>query len=141
MPTAEFGDPAVVGGKAGRLVVEILVIAQQHANSGINDFGSNAVARLILHASVRIPAASMQLAEFDPRSGDLVRRLAGRGDQPQMNRLFHAVDLKHVAIAFGGNNARRLVAPGAINMRGVGVWCFGNVRVSRNNRVSHGESP
>ena len=140
MPTAEVRDPAVVGVKAGLLVVEVGVVAQQHAHRGIDDFGGHAVAVLIGHAGIRIPAATMQVAEFHTGLGDLLRSLAGGSDQTQVDRPLHAVDLEGVALSFDRDEARRLVAPGPVDMGEVGIGRLGDMRISRDDRVAHGVS-
>ena len=97
MRGAVFGDPEVVGVEAGLLVVEVLVIAQHHADGGIEDLGRHAVALLIGEPRVGVPAAAVHVLERHAVRADLLGRLARRCDEAHRDRLAHPVDDEHVA--------------------------------------------
>ena len=124
---AVLRDPAVVGIEAGFLVVEVLVVAQQHAHRRIYHFGRDAVAILIEQTRVRIPTAAMQILELDAGLGDLVRQFAGGRHEPEMNRPVHAVDDEHVAVVVRRDDVRRAVAKRAIDVLRVRIGMLGDV--------------
>ncbi len=78
---AIFSQPAVVGFEAGLLEVEVRVIAQQHADGGIDHLGADAVPVLIGEAVLGVPAAAPEIGEGDAAGGDLRWLLAGSRQQ------------------------------------------------------------
>jgi hypothetical protein len=97
MRRAILGDPQVVGVEAGLLVVVILMIAEQHANRGVDHFGVDAVALLVGHASFWIPSATMQVLELRAEHLQVFGILAGRCDETHRDWFLHPLDHKDVA--------------------------------------------
>ena len=85
-------EPAVVGVEAGLLVVEVGMVADQHADRGIDDLGGHAVLVLVGEPRRGIPAAAVQILEFRAPYADVLGRHAGGGDQAHRHRRLHAVD-------------------------------------------------
>jgi len=141
---AVLGDPSVVGVEARLLHVEVVDVAQHHADGRVDDFGRDPVGVLLGDASGGVPPAPVQLLETRALGADLRRILAGRGDQPHRDRHGRALDLEDVAqLLTTIDEAGRSVAPTRIDVVGVGVRCLGDVRVGRDDRVVdlHGRSP
>ena len=59
------------------LQVAVFVVAQHHAERGIDDFGGHAIALLVVEAGHRVPAAAVEVGEAVTRLADVLRRLAG----------------------------------------------------------------
>ncbi len=134
-------EPAVVGVEAGLLVVEVGMVADQHADGGIDDLGRHAVLVLVGQPRRGIPAAAVQILEFRAADADVLGRHAGRGDQAHRHRRLHAVDEIDVAHAFLVDDMRRPLAPRRIDVVDVAVGRLGDVRIGGYRTPVHAISP
>ena len=103
------------------------MIAEQHPDRRINDLGGDAVAILIGHARIGIPAAAMHVLELHAGDREFLGRLARRREQSHRDRTLHAVDHEHVAHLGVTNHVRRAFAKLAVASINVGAGRFGNV--------------
>src|SRR5947208_7442268 len=130
--------PAVVRLEARPLVVEVLVVADLHADGGVQHLGRDAVAQLVGEAGFRVPAAAVQA--FEPHSGDpdLFRRLARRRHQAHRHRRLHPGDDEQVADVFAHElEMRSLIAPLGVDAVDVGVGRLGDVRIGGDHGKVH----
>ena len=134
-------EPAVVGVEAGLLVVEVGMVADQHADRRIDDLGGHAVLVLVGKPRRGIPAAAVQVLEFRAPYADVLGRHAGGGDQAHRHRRLHAVDEVDVAHAFLVDDVRRLLAPRRVDVVDVAVGRLGDVGVGGNRAPVHAFPP
>src|SRR5258708_3430533 len=78
---AVLAYPQVVGVEASLLVIEVAMVAEHHADGGIDDFGGDAVAILVGHPRIGIPSAAMHFLDLRADSPQLARILAPRCGQ------------------------------------------------------------
>jgi hypothetical protein len=134
---AVLGDPAVVGLEARVLVVGVAVVAQDHADGGIDDLGGHAVTQLIGEARRGIPAAAVEIGEVIALHADLVRCFAGGGRGADVDGVLEPVDDEHVAVGSGVDHARCAVEERLVDVVDVGAGRLGDVRVGRDDRIVH----
>ncbi len=120
-------QPAVIGRHAGLLVFEIGVIAQNHANRGIDDFGTDAIEILVRRAQCPVPATAVQFIEFSAAHAQGARILAGRGHQTDGNGFFHAFDDIDIAVLFIVDQMRRTITKAGIDMVNITIGWLGNM--------------
>ena len=130
-------QPAIVGVEARLLVVEVGMIAEQHADAGIDHLGGNAVLVLVGEPLGRIPAAAMQIVEPGAADADVLGVDAGRGDQAHRHRRLHALDDVDVAHPFLVDDMRRPLPPRRVDMVDIAVRRLGDVRIGRNRTPVH----
>src|SRR6185437_15888205 len=109
------------------------MIAEQHPNRGVYDLGGDSIPILVRHARVRIPSAAMQLLEFDAEQRQLVRRLAGRGDEAHRYWPLHPFDHEQVAFLVVVDQMGRAISEPGVDKIDVGVWRFGDMRIRRDD--------
>src|SRR5581483_9506062 len=142
MGRAVLRHPAVVGVEAGLLVVEVLVVAELHADRRVDDLGGDAVAFLVGEAGLRVPAAAVQVLELHAHHADLLRGLAGGGHQAHGDGRLHAVDDEEVADVLAAvDHLGRLVAPRRVDVVDVGARRLGDVRVGRDDGIAQPCAP
>src|SRR5690606_22802525 len=117
------------GVHARLLVSEVLVVADQHPDRGIEDLAADAVTGLVGSTGLRVPARAVQLVERLAERLQLVRRDAGRGQRADGDRLVHAGDDVQVALGVVVHDVGRVVPEGGGDEAGVAVWRLGDVRV------------
>ena len=133
---AELGDPMVVRVEARVLVVDVGVVAEQHAHRRIDHLGRDAVEILVGEAGDRVPAAAPEILEaLAGVEADLFGRAAGRGDQPERHEALAPVDQHHVAEGLVVVHAGRPIPELRIDAVDVGAGRFGDVRVRRDARA------
>src|SRR3546814_1493662 len=94
---AVVGDPAVVGIEGRLLEIEVVDVAEHHADRRVDDLGGDAVAVLLGESSSRVPASPVELFEAGALGADLGGILAGGGDQAHGDRHGGALHDEHVA--------------------------------------------
>ncbi len=135
---AVLGQPAVVGGEAGLLELEVGMVADHHADGRVDHFGGDAVAILLRHARRGVPAAAVHLVEAHAGRADLLRRLAGRRHEPHRHRRRQTLDEERVAELVHVLHHRRLRLPLRLDVVDVGVRRLGDVGVGGDDGVVHG---
>src|SRR3546814_13731274 len=68
---AVVGDPAVVGIEGRLLEIEVVDVAEHHADRRVDDLGGDAVAVLLGESSSRVPASPVELFEAGALGADL----------------------------------------------------------------------
>ena len=127
MSSAELGQPAVVGLETSVLVVEVRMVTEHHADGGIDDLGGDAIARLIRHPRLGIPAAPVELLEARPEHLQTIGPLTRRGDQAHGDGLGQPVDHEQVATRRIVDEAGGAIAPGPVDAIDVRARRFGDV--------------
>ena len=134
-------EPAVVGVEAGLFVVEVGVIADQHADGRIDQFGADAVAILVGQPHFRVPSALVQIVEPGAADPDVFRRDAGRGNEAERHRRLHAVDHERVAHFLQADDLGRPLAKGRVDIVAVAVGRLRDVRIGGNRAPVHAFPP
>jgi hypothetical protein len=137
MRGAILRDPQVVGVHAGVLVVEVLVIAEDHSDRRVDDLTAHAVAILVGDARVRVPTAAVEFLELHAEDRDLLGLLAGGGNEAERHRRLHARDHEEIAALVVGGEIRRSVAVLGVDPVDIGVGGLGDVRVGRHDGPCH----
>ncbi len=137
MRRAVLGDPEVVGVEAGLLVVEVAMVAEHHADVGIDDFGGDAVAILVGHPRVGIPSAAMHLVELRAYRSQLARILARGRRERDVDRTREVLDDEHVAELLVVNHVRRRILVLVIDSIDVSVWRLGDMRIGGDDWLLH----
>src|SRR5271156_2218991 len=129
MRGAVLAYPKVIGIEAGLLVVEVAMVAENHADGRVDDFGGDAVAILVRHARVGIPSALMQLLELRAGGPEIFRVLAGGGGERDVNRTREVLDDKDVAELLVMNHVRSSILILVIDSIDIGVGRLGDMGV------------
>ena len=130
-------EPPVVGVEACFLVVKVRMIADQHADCGIDDLGSHTILVLIIEPNLGIPAATVQIVELGAADTDILGGNAGCGDQAHRDWRFHALDNIDIAHPLLVDDTRRPSPPRRIDMVDVAVGRFGDMGIGRNRAPVH----
>jgi hypothetical protein len=138
---AVLGDPQVVGVEARLHEVAVLVVADRHADGGVEDLAGDPVALLIVQPSFGIPAAAMQLLELDAEHGQLFGALPGGGDHSHRDRVLHPRDHEDVAELVVAHDVRRSIAKHGIDARRISIRRLGDVGVGGDDFTVHGYPP
>jgi hypothetical protein len=77
----------------------------------------------------------VQLLEARAHQTDLLRRLAGGGDDAHGDGQLHAVDEEDIAGALDVLEARRAVAPGGVDVVDVRVRRLSDMRIGGDDRI------
>jgi hypothetical protein len=134
---AVLPHPLVEGVHAGALVVEVGVVAEDHADRRVEDLAGDPVAVLVGEPRVRIEPAGVPVVEAAAEP-DVLRLLAGRGDEADREeRVLHPRDHVSVADSVLVDDVRGAVAVRRVDVARVGLGVLGDVRVGRVDRVHH----
>ena len=105
------------------------MIAQHHADGGVDNLGRNAVFGLVGKPRMRVPAAAVQIFEATAIDADLLRLFARGRDEAQCNGAVHTVNEEEVAGLPLVNDARRLVFPFGVDEIRVGIGRFSDMGI------------
>ena len=140
MRRAVLGDPPVVGVEAGLLVVEVGMVAEHHADGGVEHLRAHPVHVLVGEARVGVPAAPVHVLESGPEHPERLGGLAGRGHEAHRDGLVHPVDHEQVAPLGVAHHVGRPLAEAPIDPVDVGIRGLGDVRVRRDDGFRHGHA-
>jgi hypothetical protein len=114
------------------------VVAEQHAHRRVEDLRGHAVALLVGHPRVRVPAAAVQVLEAGAERPQLLRRASGGSDQPHGDRPVEALDHEDVAALVVAHHPRRAVEEAPIDAVDVRPGRLGHVGVGGDDGCAHG---
>src|ERR1700722_10049136 len=137
MRGAVLAYPQVVSVEACLLVVEVAMVAEDHADGGIDNLGGDAVAILVGHPRVGIPSALMHLLELRAECSQLARVLARGRRQRDVDRTREVLDDEHVAQLLVVNHVRHRILILVIDSIDVSVGRLGDMRVGGDNWLLH----
>ena len=121
------------------LVVEVLVVAQHHADRRIDHLGRDAVANLLGQARFGVPSTAVQLLELGSEDADLLGRLAGRRHQAHRHGFAHPLDDEDVAHPLAAvDESRGPIPPLGVDVIDIGAGGLGDVRVGGDDRGDDG---
>ncbi len=124
-------DPEVIGIKTGLFVVGVRMVAENHADAGVDDLGRHAVAILIGHPRFGVPRAAMKLAELrhPRRTREFLSGFAGRRNQAHRDRVFHTLNDIGIATLVVPYDAGRGVLIFLVDTVDIGLGRLHDVRV------------
>ena len=134
---AVLGDPAVVRLEAGLLVVEVVVVAEHHADGRVDDLGGDAVAVLVGHAAPRDPSRrgaarrTSRRARGSPRPACRPRRRGPSAPGVFMPSMTNTSPTPSPPSTICGALSRHA----GVDVVDVGVRRLGDVRVGRDDRI------
>src|ERR1700685_3615332 len=137
MRGAVLAYPEVVGVEAGLLVIEVAMVAEDHADRRIDHFGGDAIAILIGHARVGIPSAAMHLRKLRADRPQLARVLARGRCQRDVDRTREVLDDEHIAQLLVVDHVRSGILILVIDSIDVSVGWLGDMRVRGDNWLLH----